>query len=65
MFVQFWEFDYTNRYYKEHFAGKQFEWKNVSRCVVVLGFAWAYGNGLSAKWSAGWLDGWMGEGTEE
>ena len=33
--------------------------------MVVLGFAWAYGNGLSAKWSAGWLDGWMGEGTKE
>jgi len=31
----------------------------------MLGFAWAYANGLSAKWLAGWLDVRMGEGTEE
>lgn len=30
-----------------------------------IGIEWAYADGLSAKWLAGWLDGWMGEGTKE
>jgi len=33
---EFGEFYYTDRYYKQYFVGKQFEWKNVSRYVVIL-----------------------------
>jgi len=31
----FWEFYCTNRYYKQYFVGKQFEWKKESVCGYI------------------------------